>query len=204
MTHLTKLAIDVDRPRYLGKPKYLARRVRAMRLRDQRRAARRFQHHTLRPVEPLSSHRQNVGAQAEPANHERIPELEPMLNGRLDAEADRTPRSLISEPREALPLKETMLRFMESAEGTLSALEVQTDDRSGLLSILSRALFQQAVQIESLELRSQGHRVFDRFRILEHDGSPIGPERWLDIQVAVLSAIGLESPRSSPAVAPAR
>lgn len=84
---------------------------------------------------------------------------------------------------------ETMVRFLESEDGTFSTLEVETDDRSGLLQSLASALFAARVQINSSQVRTNGHRVYDRFKIVEVDGTPISSERRLEIQVAVLGAI---------------
>ena len=92
-------------------------------------------------------------------------------------------------PRPALSGTETHVRFIESDTGQFSTLEVETDDHSGLLQTLAGALFKAGVQINSSQIRTDGKRVFDRFNILELDGSPIGPERRLEIQVAVLGAI---------------
>lgn len=84
---------------------------------------------------------------------------------------------------------ETTVRFIEGEDGLLNVLEVETDDRSGLLFVLSRALFELNVLITSSQVRTSGKRVFDRFTLVELDGSPINAERRLEIQVAVLSAI---------------
>jgi UTP:GlnB (protein PII) uridylyltransferase len=84
---------------------------------------------------------------------------------------------------------ETTVRFIEGDDGLLNVLEVETDDRSGLLYLLSRALFELQVQITTSQVRTTGKRVYDRFTLLELDGSPIDDSRRLEIQVAVLSAI---------------
>lgn len=83
----------------------------------------------------------------------------------------------------------TVVRFLDASDGTLATLEVETGDRSGLLYALSRALFEQGVQIVESEVKTLDDRVFDRFTLVELDGSPISPTRRLEIQVAVLSAI---------------
>lgn len=83
---------------------------------------------------------------------------------------------------------ETVVRFVEGPDRSLT-LEVETDDQSGLLLVLSRALFEARVQIAESEVRTLGGRVYDRFHICEFNGSPISPSRRLEIQVAVLSAI---------------
>lgn len=105
-----------------------------------------------------------------------------LLEGKLDVDKARP-----SELPRGRP--ETVVRFIESEHGDLGVLEVETGDRSGLLLALSRALFEQRVQIEQSEVKTVGDRVRDRFHIVELDGSPIGPERRLEIQVAVLGAL---------------
>jgi [protein-PII] uridylyltransferase len=81
------------------------------------------------------------------------------------------------------------VRFIEGVDGSFATLEVETGDRSGLLLALAQALFQQRVQIVSSKVKTTGTRVFDRFSIVELDGSPISPHRRLEIQVAVLTAV---------------
>ncbi|HYO97899.1 MAG TPA: hypothetical protein VER33_25510, partial [Polyangiaceae bacterium] len=84
---------------------------------------------------------------------------------------------------------ETVVRFIENADGNFSTLEVETGDRSGLLLALSQALFQQGVQIIGSQVKTVGGRVYDRFHIVELDNSAIGAPRRLEIQVAILSAL---------------
>ena len=83
----------------------------------------------------------------------------------------------------------TVVRFLDANDGTLATLEVETGDRSGLLHALSHALYEQGVQIVESEVKTLSERVFDRFTLVELDGSPISPSRRLQIQVAVLSAV---------------
>jgi len=113
-----------------------------------------------------------------------------LLEGRLDREAAsrRTP---------PIPAKvsETTVRFIENAEGGLATLEVETDDRSGLLLALAQALFSQHVQIVESSVTTRAGHVLDRFTIEELDGKPINAARRLEIQVAVLSALQI-APRS--------
>ena len=91
---------------------------------------------------------------------------------------------------------QTVVRFLEGQDGSLATLEVETDDRSGLLLAISRALFDQRVQIVSSEVRTQGQRVLDRFSLVELDDSPIASARRLEIQVAILSAIEMTYSRA--------
>lgn len=112
--------------------------------------------------------------------------LEALLSGKVD-------RARISDPSIRPPAtpsaSETVVRFIEADDGSFATLEVETGDRSGLLLALAQALFHQRVQIVSSQVRTTGTRVYDRFSIVELDGSPIGPRRRLEIQVAVLSAV---------------
>jgi UTP:GlnB (protein PII) uridylyltransferase len=107
-----------------------------------------------------------------------------LLEGRVD-ESTARPHDVAVSPGPS----ETNVRFVEDDDGALSILEVETDDRSGLLLSLSRALFQQRVQIEQSQVKTNGARVRDRFKIVELNGSPISDERRLQVQVAVLTAV---------------
>ncbi len=85
-------------------------------------------------------------------------------------------------------MSDTRVRFIENESGALDTLEIETDDRAGLLLALSRTLYAQKVQIVYSEIRTHGGRCVDRFQIAEFDGSEVSPARRLQIQVAVLSA----------------
>lgn len=84
----------------------------------------------------------------------------------------------------------TTVRFLEDAAGALTVLEIETDDRSGLLWAITRALYKQNVQIVGSKIRTENARVYDRFTLVELDGTPIRDERRFMIQVEILSAIG--------------
>jgi [protein-PII] uridylyltransferase len=118
-----------------------------------------------------------------------------ILAGKVDpTQAQPTP-----EQEPAGTFHDTRVRFIEDDDGALCTLEVETDDRSGLLFTLARALSNQKVSVERSEVSTVNSRVFDRFTLAEHDGSPISEGRRLHIQVAVISAIEALawSPRSS-------
>lgn len=83
----------------------------------------------------------------------------------------------------------TTVRFLENSGGTLSVLEVETLDRSGLLWAITQALHKSGVQIVGSQIRTEAARVLDRFSIEELTGEPISDERRWQIQVAVLSAL---------------
>lgn len=126
----------------------------------------------------------------DPISPEDVLMLESTLVGLLEGKLDR---NRVSEPggrQQSTPgAVETVVRFIEDREGSFATLEVETGDRSGLLLALAQALFNQRVQIIGSQVKTNGSRVFDRFSIVELDGSPISAGRRLEIQVAVLTAV---------------
>jgi UTP:GlnB (protein PII) uridylyltransferase len=110
-----------------------------------------------------------------------------LLNGVLSGLRPETPPVRSTDAPSSV--RNTTVRFMEQGDGALSVLEVETEDRSGLLWAITRALHGAGVQIVGSQIRTTGAHVLDRFSIAELDGSPIGDERRFAIQVAVLSAL---------------
>jgi [protein-PII] uridylyltransferase len=126
----------------------------------------------------------------EPISPEDVQSLETTLIGLLEGKLDRNRLADPTSRRPSTPGSvETVVRFIEDREGSFATLEVETGDRSGLLLSLAQALFNQRVQIVSSQVKTNGSRVFDRFSIVELDGSPISAGRRLEIQVAVLTAV---------------
>jgi [protein-PII] uridylyltransferase len=115
--------------------------------------------------------------------------LEDTLASMLDDQLQPLHRSSTIPPPKPSGTVEANVRFVEDKEGQLSWLEVVTDDRAGLLLTLSRALFEQKVQIVSSHVRTESGKVRDKFAITELNDDPITNERRLQVQVAVLTAI---------------
>lgn len=127
---------------------------------------------------------------ARPLSRELLTHLEATLDRRLTEHYEPgTARIPTQRPEAYTTIVETTVRFIEDRQGTLSTLEVEASDRTGLLLVLTRALYEQQVQIVSSSIRTEGGRVRDRFEITELDESPIRPERRLLVQVAVLDAV---------------
>jgi [protein-PII] uridylyltransferase len=124
----------------------------------------------------------------EPVGPEHVAQLKSTLAGLLEGKLDRS-RLGDARPTPTPSAVETVVRFIEGSDGSFATLEVETGDRSGLLLALSQALFNQRVQIIASQVKTTGTRVYDRFSIVEFDGSPISATRRLEIQVAVLSAV---------------
>lgn len=132
---------------------------------------------------------ENVAQRKLRVSKEEIDLLRQTLIGLLDGKLDRRRADPSVRPPATPSSSETVVRFIEGQDGVFSTLEVETGDRSGLLLALAQALFQQRVQIVGSQVKTTGTRVYDRFHIVEFDGSPISPARRLDIQVAVISAV---------------
>jgi len=130
----------------------------------------------------LQKRKQRVGK-------EDIEQLRQTLIGLLEGKLERRRLGDSQRPAPTPSASETVVRFIENADGNFSTLEVETGDRSGLLLALSQALYNQRVQIVGSQVKTTGQRVFDRFHIVELDNSPISAARRLEIQVAVLSAV---------------
>jgi len=95
---------------------------------------------------------------------------------------------------------ETSVRFLEHPSEARLTLELDTNDRAGLLLAVSEALFREGVQIVGSRIRTSGGRVLDRFDLLELDGSRISGTRLQRIQLAVLAAV--DSPGGAPSLRP--
>ena len=115
--------------------------------------------------------------------------LQQTLAAMLDDQLQPFNRVSSMPPARSGGAAEANVRFVEDKDGQLSWLEVETDDRAGLLLALSRALFEQKVQIVSSHVRTDAGKVRDKFAITELNDDPIGNDRRLQVQVAVLSAI---------------
>lgn len=131
-----------------------------------------------------------AGSEDRPLSTELLAHLEATLDRLLTEHFEpRTARIPTQRPPSQGAAIETTVRFIEDRNGTLSTLEVEATDRTGLLLVLTRALYEQKVQIVSSSIRTEKGRVKDRFEITELDESPIRPERRLLVQVAVLTAM---------------
>jgi len=121
---------------------------------------------------------------------EDLVHFENTLNGMLDAQVEiQLVPTLPGDQRERPSAMETVVRFLEDKEGRLNTLEVETDDRAGMLLVLARALYEQRVQIVSSHVRSHEGRIRDRFTITEVNDTPIERDRRLAIQVSVMTAV---------------
>jgi [protein-PII] uridylyltransferase len=90
----------------------------------------------------------------------------------------------VSSPRHG----ETTVRFIDEGD-SFTTLEIETSDRTGLLLTIAMALTRNEVQIVGSLVNTTGDLVFDRFKLLERDGSAIDDARRRQLQRALLSAL---------------
>lgn len=100
---------------------------------------------------------------------------------------------------------QTHLRFIEHATELRLTLELETNDRTGLLLAVSTSLFREGVQIIGSRIRTRGLRAVGRFDLVEADGSRIVGTRLQRIQLAILAAVdGRRHPSTVRPLRPAR
>jgi [protein-PII] uridylyltransferase len=110
--------------------------------------------------------------------------LVPLLRGEVGT------RRRARSSRNATPAAtETAVRFIEREEDPWLTLDVHTNDRSGLLFVITSSLLGENVQITQARIRTDGTRVHDRFDLVQADGTRIPRGRLQRIQLAVLAAM---------------
>ena len=130
------------------------------------------------------------GSEPEPVADETIGALRATLHDIVTRRRDvLAPPPCVARPDRG----ETRVRFVDGVDGELAVLEVEADDRPGLLLAISSALRDQKVGITSCQVSTEADRARDRFVIREPNGTSITDRRRLSVQVAVLSAV--DTPR---------
>lgn len=84
---------------------------------------------------------------------------------------------------------ETSVRFCENYDVPWLTLELESNDRPGLLAVVTHALAAEGVQIVESRIRTHGLRVHDSFDIIECDGTCPTGTRLQRLQLAVFTAI---------------
>ncbi len=84
---------------------------------------------------------------------------------------------------------ETSVRFRENYGVPWLTLELESNDRPGLLAVVTAALAADGLQIVDSRIRTHGLRVHDYFDILELDGTCPTGTRLQRLQLTVLTAI---------------
>lgn len=137
----------------------------------------------------VKRHPPDENLQLHPADIRRI-------RSELIALLERAPSELLVRPRfesASRAAAGTTLRFLEDEGGRFVTLEIETNDRTGLLLAVCQALFGEGVQIVGSKITSQAGRVSGRFDLVELSNRPIEIERRHIIKLAVLSAVSVDS-----------
>jgi UTP:GlnB (protein PII) uridylyltransferase len=83
----------------------------------------------------------------------------------------------------------TRVRFIDDAQGCFTTLEIDANDRAGLLLAICRTLFAASAQIVGSHIKAENGRARGRFELVELDERPFAAMRRQEIQLAILSAI---------------
>jgi UTP:GlnB (protein PII) uridylyltransferase len=102
--------------------------------------------------------------------------------------------SVSTRLQQALPgvspgTSETRVQFKQSRGTRWTTLELQSNDRPGLLAVVSSALALEGVQILDSRIRTHGLRVHDYFDVVDADGSRLTGTRLHRLQLAVIAAV---------------
>ena len=68
------------------------------------------------------------------------------------------------------------IRFSAAADGQGTLMEIECNDRPGLLSRLAAAMAESGVQVHDARIATFGERVEDTFLISDRDHGPLGDE----------------------------
>jgi [protein-PII] uridylyltransferase len=83
----------------------------------------------------------------------------------------------------------THVSFVVDSESGAAMLVVETPNRPGLLLSITRALFEENVQIVRAEVATAGAHALDTFYVLELDGGAITAARRAEIEAAARTAV---------------
>jgi [protein-PII] uridylyltransferase len=83
----------------------------------------------------------------------------------------------------------THVSFVVDSESGAAMLVVETPKRPGLLLSITRALFEENVQIVRAEVATAGAHALDTFYVLELDGGTITAARRAEIEAAARTAV---------------
>jgi UTP:GlnB (protein PII) uridylyltransferase len=83
----------------------------------------------------------------------------------------------------------TRIRFVADPAQHCTSLEIDTDDRPGLLLAICQTLFAASLQIIGSHAKTVDGRARGRFDVVELDERPMAEDRRQELQMLVLSAI---------------
>jgi hypothetical protein len=96
------------------------------------------------------------------------------------------------------------VRFVESDAGALTVLEILSSGDADLFGQVSRALYAVGVDVERLEMRSEGTGLVGRLHLSNRAGTQLDDERRLVIQDRVLQVVLAQPHKTCPPEADAK
>jgi [protein-PII] uridylyltransferase len=120
-------------------------------------------------------------------------DIEKALSGRLAIDARIAERSRVYRRRTALAAHqaETRVTFDDEAATDATVVEVQTEDRVGVLYHVTRVLADMALDIRYAKIQTLAHEVVDAFYVRGADGPQLGPGYRREIELAISHALSL-------------
>lgn len=117
---------------------------------------------------------------------DRVVEIEELL---IELITGRSGTSSFTRPPPPSAASVARVRFLEQG-GAIDAIDVETNDRPGLLHAISTTLFALRLQITGTEARTIQGRAFDRFYVRELDGAEVRPFRRHEVEEMLLATLG--------------
>ena len=105
-----------------------------------------------------------------------------------DVENLRIPAPHSSRRAVAIPVR-PKVRFLESASGDTSIIEIEGRDRPGLLYGLAAALYESDLYVLSAHIENVGERAIDAFYVLNRDGGPIGADQRKTVKLKLMAML---------------
>jgi [protein-PII] uridylyltransferase len=94
------------------------------------------------------------------------------------------------------------VHFLSDGNSAISAVDIEADDRPGLLYMVSDALFRAGLMIARSEIATLRGRVVDRFYVRELDGQSVARRRVAAIRAAVLESLDPRGELTTPSAPP--
>ena len=84
----------------------------------------------------------------------------------------------------------TVVQFSQNTKKSWTAIEIETGDRPGLLSLIGKTLYQQNIQIHNARISTLEEQVQDVFQVTDFYNNPITDEKKLDdIKTAITKVL---------------
>ena len=133
--------------------------------------------------------RRRGSAAADPLDENEVDALSATINRLLTVDPPPPPGAPAGDQTATPPYLSTHVSFVVDSESGAAMLVVETPNRPGLLLSITRALFEENVQIVRAEVATAGAHALDTFYVLELDGGAVTAARRAEIEAAARTAV---------------